>query len=176
MSAIDGDAIATFLQEVGRRHQGPATLLLLGGAALGLLGHPRPTVDIDYVGDDRTDDDLQRTIRAVSKDLGFDAEAVPIAEFVPIPDGSAERNVPVGRYGSVEVVVVDPYVIALSKVERGFATDIEDVVFLVQRDFITLVSLEDVTRSALRQAHAYGMDPEATLGHLEAVRRRVEGP
>lgn len=48
MAAITIDHISAFLTEVGHRYQQPATLILLGGSALCLLGSKRATVDIDY--------------------------------------------------------------------------------------------------------------------------------
>ncbi len=42
-----------FLQRVGEQIADPASLYLIGGAALRLLGSPRPTLDVDYVGPDR---------------------------------------------------------------------------------------------------------------------------
>lgn len=52
MAAVTIERVRTFLTEVGRRYQQPATLLLLGGSALCLLGSTRATLDIDYVGHD----------------------------------------------------------------------------------------------------------------------------
>lgn len=50
MAEVTVNQIIALFTEVGQRHQQPATLLLLGGSALCLLGSPRPTLDIDYVG------------------------------------------------------------------------------------------------------------------------------
>ena len=49
---MESDQIRAFLSALGNRYSRPAQLYLLGGSALCLLGSPRPTVDIDYVGDD----------------------------------------------------------------------------------------------------------------------------
>jgi hypothetical protein len=40
---------------------------------------------------------------------------------------------------------MDPYTIALSKLDRGFDTDIEDVLFLLHQKLITFEQLELVT-------------------------------
>lgn len=47
MAEIAVTQIRAWLTEVGNRYPQPATLLLLGGSALCLLGSPRATVDID---------------------------------------------------------------------------------------------------------------------------------
>lgn len=52
MENVETDKIYAFLKALGERYPQPATLFLLGGSALCLLGSPRPTLDIDYVGDD----------------------------------------------------------------------------------------------------------------------------
>jgi hypothetical protein len=46
-----------------------------------------------------------------------------------LPDGAEQRHYKVGQYGSIEVYTYDPYSIALSKIARGFETDIQDVLF-----------------------------------------------
>ncbi|RIK53012.1 MAG: hypothetical protein DCC57_09030 [Chloroflexi bacterium] len=82
MAGLDTGAIRTLLAEVGRRYTQPAQLFLLGGSALCLLGSPRPTLDIDYVGDDLRKDELQRTIDQVAQEQGLEVEAVPIDQFI----------------------------------------------------------------------------------------------
>lgn len=62
MEAIAAEQINAFLTELGARHRLPATLVWLGGSALCLLGSGRPTLDIDYVGDDLYENELQRAI------------------------------------------------------------------------------------------------------------------
>ena len=62
MANLDRETIRAFLETVGQRCARPAQVSLLGGGALCLLGHPRPTLDIDYVGDDLHKDDLQQVM------------------------------------------------------------------------------------------------------------------
>ena len=69
MDSLDAQTISQFLEEVGRRHGSPGQIFLIGGSALFLLGHTRPTLDIDYVGSDLHKSDLQRAIDAVSEDV-----------------------------------------------------------------------------------------------------------
>jgi hypothetical protein len=58
MESVAKETIQIFLAEVGRRYDKPGVLYLLGGSALCLLGNSRPTLDIDYVGDDLRKDAL----------------------------------------------------------------------------------------------------------------------
>jgi hypothetical protein len=53
-------------------------LILVGGSALALLGSPRLTIDIDFVGDDVHPSELHRTIVQIAMDLKIHVEPVPI--------------------------------------------------------------------------------------------------
>ncbi len=53
-----------------------------------------------------------------------------------MPQGVERRHKRMDRFGQLDVYVFDPYSIALSKVARGFETDLEDVVFLLRRKLI----------------------------------------
>jgi hypothetical protein len=108
MAGLVEAAILAFLEEVGKRYSQPADLLLLGGGALCLLGSPRPTLDIDYVGDDLTKNELQQYIDQVAQDMGIIVEAVPIAGFVPLPEDADQRKVSVGQFGAAQVHILDP--------------------------------------------------------------------
>ena len=92
MNSIASAQIYAFLQLLGERYPHPAMLTLLGGSALCLLGSARPTLDIDYVGDDRHKTDLQHLLEQVAQELQIEIEAVPIEQFVPIPAGADERR------------------------------------------------------------------------------------
>jgi hypothetical protein len=49
---LDNSEIKSLLQILGERVPPGSQLILIGGGALALLGSPRLTVDIDFVGDD----------------------------------------------------------------------------------------------------------------------------
>lgn len=174
MDHLGAQRIQEFLEELGKRYPKEATLLLLGGSALCLLGSPRPTLDIDYVGNDLRKNELQRLIDLVAEEMQVDIEPVPIEQFVPVPPDAESRWLTVGRYGSIDVFIMDPYTIALSKLDRGFDTDIEDILFLLRQNLITLEQLENITLTALEEASAYDMVPQVVRSHLEQVRRMFE--
>jgi uncharacterized nucleotidyltransferase DUF6036 len=150
----------------------PARLVLVGGSALALLGSPRLTIDIDFVGDDVHPNELHRSIMQIAKELNIQAEPVPLERFIPLPKGSDKRNIRIGQFGNLEVYVADPYSMALSKLDRGFDTDLDDLVFLVQHDLVNLEELERITRDALPQAKKFDLDPEI-LAHLQELKKRL---
>lgn len=174
MAIISTDQINTLLTKVSNRYTEPADLVLLGGSALHLLGNSRPTFDIDYVGHDLNKDALQNVFEQVAQEMGIEVEAVPIDEFIPLPANTQQRRIPVGIYGSLQVFVLDPYAIALSKIDRGFESDIEDVLFLIRQNFITVVYLEQIMADAMVQAGPFDLNPEAMQAHLNDVIAQLE--
>ena len=171
---MESDQIRAFLAALGDRYPYPAQLVLLGGSALCLLGSPRPTLDIDYVGDDISKNDLQKTMEALARQMGLDVEAVPIDRFILLPAGGHARNLHLDHFGKIEVSILDPYGIALSKIDRGFDTDVDDVVFLIQRGLVELEDLEHFLRDALLHAREFDMNPSEILAHLQEVKARLK--
>ena len=169
---MDNSEIQSILQTLGERVPPHSQLILIGGGALALLGSPRLTVDLDFVGDDVHPSKLHRSIMQVARELKIHVEPVPLDRFVPLPAGSTERNIRIGQFGNLEIYVADPYSIALSKLDRGFDTDFEDIVFLIQRNFISLNELERITRDAMPQARKYDFHPEI-LDHLQELKNRI---
>ena len=174
MTEIDCDQIKTFLESLGERYKRHAKLILLGRSALCLLGNPRPTVDIDYVGDDLQKDDFQNLMAEIAGEMGFEVEAVPIQEFTPLAFGDESHSIPVGRFGKLEFSILDPYVMALSKLDRGFDTDVDDIIFLIQRGLFSLPQLGEVVEAALPHARKFVMNTRELQDHLQVVRDAIE--
>lgn len=171
---MESDRIQAFLKALGVRYPYPAQLYLLGGSALCLLGSPRPTMDIDYVGDDLKKDALQKAMDEIAGEMGLDVEAVPIERFIPVPVNKNERSLHVGKFGKIDVYIFDPYSISLSKIDRGFDTDLDDIVFLVQRGFVDFDKLALITQDALIQSRKYELDQIEILAHLQEIKKRLE--
>lgn len=173
MSDIASTIILDFLKKLGELYKQPETLLLLGGGALNLLGSPRATGDIDYVGSDISQNAFQKSISNLAKELALEIEPVPFDEFVPFGENAVERQIFVGRFGRIDVYIVDPYAIALSKLDRGFETDLEDVVFLIRREFITLPTLETHIEQAVMKAAEFDLNVSAIKSNLSDVQRQI---
>ena len=120
MESVTAAKLKSFLQRLAERYPGPATIYLLGGSALCLLGSPRVTLDVDYIVEVALEDAARfRTILAeLATEMRLDLEDVPLVEFIPLPPGARERRRAVGRFGQLEVYIFDPYSIALSKIAR----------------------------------------------------------
>ena len=70
---MDNAEIQSVLQTMGRRVPPASRLILVGGSALSLLGSPRPTIDIDFIGDDVNPESLD-PIWGFELDLGDEEE------------------------------------------------------------------------------------------------------
>ena len=129
MGNIATTEILDFLKRLGERYVRPATLFLMGGSAMCLLGNPRRTLDIDYIAETppAEADELRAAIETLASELKLEIEAVPLGEFIPLPDDASARHRLVGQFGELTVYVYDLYSIALSKVARGFETDLQSV-------------------------------------------------
>lgn len=170
---MDISEIQIVLQNMGERVPPTSSLVLVGGGALALLGSPRPTVDIDFIGDDIHPNTLHQSIMQIAREMKIHVEPVPIERFIPLPEGSEDRKIWIGRFGNLEVFVADPYSIALSKLDRGFDTDLDDIVFLIQHNHIALKELEDMTLKALTQAGKFDFNPEIN-NHLQELKIRLK--
>ena len=172
-SGLTAADIETFLLRLGERVPPSTTLYLVGGGALCLLGSPRRTLDIDYVGSDlpSPEDALSATIRLLASDLKLEAEGVPIQQFIALPDGADSRHRLIGQFGNLTAYVFDPYSIAISKINRGFESDLQDVVFLIRRGFIALDELERFAGPTVQQARNFDIDPNEFRQHLAALKR-----
>lgn len=165
--------IQSILKNMGERVPPSSNLVLVGGSALTLLGSSRLTIDIDFVGDDVQPNELHQFIMQIAQELNVHVEPVPIDRFIPLPKGSEERQIRIGQFGNLGIYVADPYSIALSKLDRGFDTDFEDIVFLVRNNFISLNELEHITRDALPYAQQFDLDPDI-LDHLEELKNLLK--
>ena len=138
-----------------------------------LLGSPRLTIDIHFVGDDISPNELHKTILQIAKEQRIYMEPVAIERFIPLPDGSEERTIRIGQFGNLEVFVADPYCIALSKLDRGFDTDFDDLVFLVRKNLVEIQLLERMTEISLSRAREFDMNPTDVLAHLQELKNRI---
>jgi hypothetical protein len=170
---MDNAEIQTSLQNLGARVPPSSRLVLLGGSALILLGSPRPTLDIDFWGDDVHPNSFHQLVMQIAKELQIHVEPVPLDRFIPLPEGSEERSIRIGQYGNLEIQIADPYSIALSKVDRGFETDIDDILFLIRQNFVTLAELERLTRKAISQGGKFDLHPDI-LEHLQDLKDQLK--
>lgn len=173
MGTVTEQTIIEFLSRLGEVYQGEGTLYLLGGSAMCLLGSPRQTEDIDYTfaSTEELDMGLEASINQLAGEMQLDMELAPIDEFIPLPIDADKRHQLIGRYGKLTVYTYDPYSIALSKVSRGFDSDLEDVLFLLNRGMIEMSRLEVFVTAAIPEALGFDIDPQEMKQYLAEVQR-----
>lgn len=67
-------------------------------------------------------------------------------------------------------MVFDPYSIALSKLDRGFDSDIEDITFLFRHGFVDPGLLGSMVDDAAASAVEYDLDPAQMRARLKLAR------
>jgi hypothetical protein len=169
---MDITEIQTILKKLGERVPPDSDIILVGGSALALLGNSRLTIDIDFVGDDIHPNELHMTLLQAAKELKISVEAVPLDRFIPLPEGSEDRIIYIGQFGNLGIYVADPYSIALSKLDRGFDTDLADIVFLIQTGRIKLDEFEKMLNNALPHAGKFDFNPDI-LNHWQELKNRL---
>lgn len=175
MEPITTEILVEFLNRLGQRFPDQATLYLLGGSALLLLGNPRQTLDIDYTTDLNPEQQraLENTMNQLASQYRLDIESVPIGEFIPLPPDAETRRRFIGRFGQIDVYLYDLYTIALSKIARGFDTDLEDVVFLIKTNLIDLAELQRHFTTVLPQAAETDIISSEFQGYFKDLIRRL---
>lgn len=126
---VDRQRLHRFLEALGREFPSPARLVLCGGESLVLRGLRGTTRDVDIAYDVAPADHgrFVAVLRELKDRLSVNVEEAQPADFIPLPPGSRDRDEFIARHGSVDVYLADPYAIALSKISRGHARDLEDV-------------------------------------------------
>ena len=80
MEPITVANLNAFLQRLGERCPHPASLYLLGGSALCLLGSPRTTVDVNWTFDVEPEEAgrFQATLSELAAEMRLDLDDVPL--------------------------------------------------------------------------------------------------
>lgn len=105
-------------------------MYLTGGATAVLEGWRPSTVDIDVRFEPDSDEAL-RQIAELKERLQVNVELASPLDFLPPLAGWRERSRFRFRAGDLEVFDFDLYSQALSKLERGFELDLQDVADMV---------------------------------------------
>jgi hypothetical protein len=168
---VNTSDIRSILKTLGEQVPPNSKLVLIGGSALALLGSQRPTIDIDFVGDDVKPEPLHQAIMQTALELKIYLEPVPFHRFVPLPPGSDQRAIYIDQFGNLDVYVADPYSIALTKLDRGLDTDLDDILFLSHHHYVSLEELERLLFAALPTAGKYDFNPDI-LAHLQVLKSR----
>jgi len=129
-SQADAERIRRLARALGRAVPSGTRMYLTGGATAVLEGWRDSTVDVDVRFEPDSDAALSR-IRDLKEELEVNVELSSPLDFLPALDGWKERSRFRFREGNLEVFDFDLYSQALSKLERSFELDLEDVDHMV---------------------------------------------
>ena len=115
-------------------------------------------------------DELLRELPALKESLGVNIELASPPDFVPELPGWRERSPLVFQEGNVSVYHFDFYSQALSKIERGFGQDLDDVSKMIDSGLVVPARLRELYDSIESELYRYpAIDPAAFRRKVEAV-------
>lgn len=165
--AVDEVGLRELARGLDRVASAPTRIYLTGGATAVLEGWRSSTVDVDLRFEPDVDE-LLRELPALKERLGINIELASPPDFIPELPGWRERSPLVFQEGNVEVHHFDFYSQALSKIERGFGQDLDDVRKMIERGLVESARLRELYEAIEPQLYRY---PSI---HPRAFRQKVE--
>jgi hypothetical protein len=167
--SADEPRIRTLARQLGRVARAPVRIYLTGGSTAVLEGWRETTIDVDLRFEPETDEML-RELPALKERLEVNIELVSPPDFIPELPGWRERSPLAFREGNVEVRHFDFYSQALSKIERGFTHDLDDVSTMIERGLVMPARLRELYETIEPELYRYpAIDPLAFRGKVNAA-------
>jgi hypothetical protein len=164
---VDRERLQALAENLGRAATGPTTVYLTGGATAVLEGWRPTTIDVD-VRFEPDSDPLLRSLPRLKEQLQINIELASPPDFIPELPGWQERSPLVLETGNVQVRNFDPYSQALSKIERGFHQDLEDVRHMLAGGHVDPQRLRQLYEQVEPQLYRYpSIDPAAFRRKLD---------
>jgi hypothetical protein len=166
---VDESRIRALASELGRVASQPVRIYLTGGSTAVLEGWRETTIDVDLRFEPE-DDEMLRALPALKDRLGLNIELASPPDFIPELPGWRERSPHVFREGRVDVHHFDPYSQALSKIERGFDQDVDDVRSMIERGLVDPPRLRELYDTIEPELYRYpAIDPPAFRHKLDVA-------
>lgn len=164
---VDRERIRALARNLATAAREEVTVYLTGGATAVLEGWRETTIDIDLRLEPESDE-LMRRIALAKTDLDINIELASPPDFVPELPGWRDRSPYVLREGKVTVRHFDPYSQSLSKLERGFAKDLDDVGAMIRSGMVETVRLRGLFDEIEPNLHRYpAIDPGSFRSAVE---------
>jgi len=165
----DAERVRAFARELGRLTRKPARIYLTGGATAVLEGWRASTVDIDVRFEPDTDE-LLRNLPDLKERLQVNVELASPPDFIPELPQWRERSPFLFREGVLDVHHFDPYSQALSKVERAFDQDLDDVRDMIDRGLVEPSRALELYNAIEPELFRYpAIDPGTFRARVQAV-------
>ncbi len=167
--AADAERIRGLARELGRAVAPGTRMYLTGGATAVLEGWRQSTADIDVRFEPDSDAALSR-IAEIKERLSVNVELASPLDFLPALAGWQERSRFRFREGNLEVFDFDPYSQALSKLERGFELDLEDVRNMVRSGRVEPEKLHELFVGIAPELYRFpAVDPAGLQAAVESL-------
>ncbi len=164
---VDEGRIHALAAGLGRVARDPIRVYLTGGCTAVIEGWRAATVDVDLRFEPE-DDRLLRELPALKERLGVNIELASPPDFIPELPGWRERSPLLFREGKVDVHHFDLYSQALSKIERGFDQDLDDVRTMIARGLVESARLRELYDVIEPELYRYpAIDPVAFRDKVE---------
>lgn len=147
----------------------PTRIYLTGGATAVLEGWRGSTADVDLRFEPDVDE-LLRELPGLKESLGVNIELASPPDFIPELPGWRERSPSIFQEGNVVVHHFDFYSQALSKIERGFQQDLDDVRKMIDSGLVEPVRLRELFGAIEPELYRYpAIDPTVFRRKVEAT-------
>jgi hypothetical protein len=166
---VDEARIREFARALAEVARQPTRIYLTGGATAVIEGWRESTVDVD-IRMEPEDDGLYRELPRLKNSLGINIKLASPPDFIPeLPDWR-ERSPLAFQEGNIEVRHFDPYSQALSKIERGFAHDLDHVRAMVADGMVQTPRLRELFAAIEPDLYRYpALDPDAFRRKVDAA-------
>lgn len=163
----DGARIRRLAAELARRAPAETRIYLTGGATAVLEGWRPTTIDVDIRLEPESDE-LLRAISELKDKLDINIELASPADFLPELPGWRERSRFRFDEAGLSVYDYDLYSQALSKIERGFDLDLEDVDSMLASGLVDRDRLRELFAQIEDELHRFpAVDPDGLRAKLE---------
>lgn len=161
-SAADPATIRRLADELGKVAPPDTRIYLTGGATAVHEGWRDTTVDVD-LRIEPDDDAIFRRLSSLKEELDLNVELASPPDFLPELPGWRERSRSRYRTGNVTVLDFDLYSQALSKIERGFELDLDDVGRMLGSGLVDPGRLRELLEQIVDQLHRFPAVDESDL-------------
>jgi hypothetical protein len=166
---VDQKRLRELARALGRVTSKPARLYLTGGATAVIEGWRASTVDVDMYLEPELDA-LLRQLPLLKERLEVNIELASPVDFIPELPGWRERSTFLFREGNMSVHHFDPYSQALSKIERGFDQDLQDVAAMIEHGMVEPSRLRELFAAIEDDLYRYpAIDPAAFRAALDRM-------
>ena len=157
-----------FMRALGTEVKTSARVYLVGGASAVLLGWRESTIDVDLKV--VPDNDVLKSLPALKERLKINVELASPGDFIPEVPGWRERSAFIQREGKLDFFHYDLYMQTLAKIERGHATDLDDVRQMIERGLVEPKRLLEHFQLIEDQLYKFpAVDPKAFRRSVETV-------